>query len=1026
MKNIEHWLRAAFLLVVVLIGILPTKAQVETGDVMYVYQKDGNILSFLRDEIKEMSYSKEDTLGVSYDEVVSQLIAVGDSIYRIPLDQIDSISFVTPPTVLKADVKDLAPSLAQYVVDSKELTLYLSGSTPESLLPVVGSRVVLAERSFAGDVVSVTREDGLIVVKAAQVDLEDIFETYYAINVIDFEQDGTATTRGPGNLSASRALRSKSKDFYKTFKLKPFEIALNEELVSIFLPGDDESPVEASAYAQVQPTFTVKAWTVVNNGKQTNVSITGNFDLFEQIKFSGKAEYSHDFKLPKDAIDIPLGETFLFFYNSWGMVFKAAAELSIGMKWDQHFQATFDWSFNSKSKKLQAPKTSFKCVSADFDPEGSLRGSIQFGPFTEIGIKFVCTELARAALRAEGVLEFAGDFVLNNKTVHEASGETKLYEALKASKIEMNAAYNTSVQLSFLDAEQPIDLPWNNNYNLFTWHLVPEFQNTALEQRYGSPASAIGSVSMTKRSLIMPVEVGLKLFDKDGIPVSDWKSPNKYNGGTRHIEHQFDGLDAEDLYTVRPTVKLLFWDMLANPEAPIERNPFPVRIVSFEQTSSHYSKLQGYEYEGKNYFYKFNATTTVELNPEAQHVKDWGYVYHDIYGVDKKISCANQGSNPYADMRYAYYYNKSERTVELSPYVQYDDGNDIMVGKKMTFEVEYDLPVQIISFEQTGSAYSEAQDFFYEGIGYFYKFNATTSVELDNEEMNVRDWGYVYHDIYGVDKKISCANLGSNPYDDRRYAYYSNDSKRSVELSPYIQYIGEEDIQLGKKRTFPLVYSEQTQMEFVDLGLPSGTKWATCNVGANSPEEFGGYYAWGELTEQINYDSYKYRHHYIYPDPLYDYYKNLYKEVYGKEWNHSGGITVWEDIGANISGTEYDIATKYGGRMPTVEECNELVKNCKEDFIQINDVWVARLTGPNGNCILMPLAGYKDEYGRICSDGSNGSYTGAYWTSSIRLNDSGERIGFNDDYWAMALVVYQGFGTADWARFWGLPIRPVR
>ena len=75
--------------------------------------------------------------------------------------------------------------------------------------------------------------------------------------------------------------------------------------------------------------------------------------------------------------------------------------------------------------------------------------------------------------------------------------------------------------------------------------------------------------------------------------------------------------------------------------ADLERDPFPVRIVSFEQTGSHYSKEQGYEYDGRNYFYKFNATTTVELSEGAQNVKDWGYIYHDIYGEDKNISCAN-------------------------------------------------------------------------------------------------------------------------------------------------------------------------------------------------------------------------------------------------------------------------------------------------------------------------------------------------------------------------------------------------
>ena len=79
----------------------------------------------------------------------------------------------------------------------------------------------------------------------------------------------------------------------------------------------------------------------------------------------------------------------------------------------------------------------------------------------------------------------------------------------------------------------------------------------------------------------------------------------------------------------------------------------------------------------------------------------------------------------------------------------------------------------------------------------------------------------------------------------------------------------------------------------IDLGLPSGTKWACCNVGASAPWEYGGHYAWGETDVKSYYNN-----------DNYQYFKNL----------------KFVDIGSNISGTKYDVAFMKVGNawcMPT-------------------------------------------------------------------------------------------------------------
>lgn len=143
--------------------------------------------------------------------------------------------------------------------------------------------------------------------------------------------------------------------------------------------------------------------------------------------------------------------------------------------------------------------------------------------------------------------------------------------------------------------------------------------------------------------------------------------------------------------------------------------------------------------------------------------------------------------------------------------------------------------------------------------------------------------------------------------------------------------------------------------EYVDLGLPSGTLWATCNVGATKPEEYGDYFAWGE-TEP----------------------KDVFK------WSNysccDGSSDNVHDIGDNISGSEYDAAYKKWGNgwaMPSREQFEELYSNTSSEWIVINGVNGWNFTSSNGNSIFLPAAGEGDGYGiRLV-----GSY-GNYWTAS--------------------------------------------
>ena len=162
--------------------------------------------------------------------------------------------------------------------------------------------------------------------------------------------------------------------------------------------------------------------------------------------------------------------------------------------------------------------------------------------------------------------------------------------------------------------------------------------------------------------------------------------------------------------------------------------------------------------------------------------------------------------------------------------------------------------------------------------------------------------------------------------------------------------------------------------EYVDLGLPSGTLWATFNVGANVPEGYGDYFAWGEVQpkEVYNLSTYKYckGSHSSYTKYCYD---------SGDGYNgYSDTLTIIlaEDDAATVNwGEEW--------RTPTKEEWEELASNCAQIWTQQNGVNGFLLTANNGRSIFLPAAG--------CYSSSGLKYVGnrgGYWSSSLGLPDS--------------------------------------
>lgn len=215
----------------------------------------------------------------------------------------------------------------------------------------------------------------------------------------------------------------------------------------------------------------------------------------------------------------------------------------------------------------------------------------------------------------------------------------------------------------------------------------------------------------------------------------------------------------------------------------------------------------------------------------------------------------------------------------------------------------------------------------------------------------------------------------STPNDDKAcYLYFYNTSRMSV-----------------RERHFEYsVRAVLNNHKYVDLGLPSGLKWATCNVGASNREDYGEYFAWGETEPKSDYSW----------------------DTYFDNPSHDGvSFTKYDKGKKTVLDPEDDAAhVNWGGdwRMPTKAEVLELLSECIWGEMDENGVkgWLG--VGPNGHCIFLPYTGVHKTDGFF-----NIGESGYFWSSSLANSTS-------------SAISFDGWGFSTDSRKFGLAVRPVR
>ena len=237
----------------------------------------------------------------------------------------------------------------------------------------------------------------------------------------------------------------------------------------------------------------------------------------------------------------------------------------------------------------------------------------------------------------------------------------------------------------------------------------------------------------------------------------------------------------------------------------------------------------------------------------------------------------------------------------------------------------------------------------------------------------------------------------------------SGNTSAAAALAQIIQKLEDLKGSIGGGGTTP------STMEYVDLGLPSGLKWAKCNLGASKPSDYGDFYAWGEIAAKTTW-------------AVWEFYK--WMQSGQSEWKYITKYTIadgeteaiWYDSSGNFIGDNIttlvaadDAATQQLGspwRMPTVDEINELLDKCTWTWTTQDGVNGHQVDGPNGNAIFLPATGYISDLFII-----NRGDLGYYWSSSLSPSSHDASLFYFDSV------------NHAWAydhRRRGLSVRPVR
>lgn len=637
------------------------------NDAMYVYRNDGVINAFFKEEVDSMVYTHYDADSLYHSDWQAQLIYTSDSVYYIPLDVIDSISFVTPETKYASGVVKL-DELIPYLKSADGMTLSFENSLPSYLKPRIGDILLyenfdnpLFSQGFAGRVSSVDEN----IFSCDSVDLSDVYEQLFCFGLFTVVED----PQPQSGASKFRLVRKKAAGHVSSsIGLKGTVGSMN----SLYLSLDGTLNFDVRVITKITPL----------DPPYIDVSLTPSFTAALTGGIKGK--FSNNVLEKKVKVfGVPIPDTPFYIYVSSGPVIEPSLEASASVSTDVNFGFRLGLRYENGSWHPYGENVSRGFSAPEIS--GNIDGSVFTGIATEVGISSY-GEIMKFYMEKELGVELSAN--LNTDLLN-----SNKYEELSKAKVDLDFVGSISANAS-LKLSKMIKL--SGSFNLFsvdvginTWKLLPTFSTPKVSDTTVSSAKVTVAPS---ENLLFPVSIGIGLMNEDNdlkeckYLSPDYRLQKDCNSG--QYSYQFSKLNHSQEYIACPMVKWNGIDLIASPDKHFTLEPFEVQITSFKQIGLHYSPGEYYN-DGRYYDYKYDVAITVEIE-SLDGVSDWGYVYRDPYGNIKHISLMQYGTS-YTDTRYAYYRNEAKSTVCLYGYVKYQGDTEYYYNEPQEYSLEYSV-----------------------------------------------------------------------------------------------------------------------------------------------------------------------------------------------------------------------------------------------------------------------------------------------------------------------------------------------
>lgn len=584
-------------------------AQVQT-DNMYVYRNDGDFTVFPYAEVDSITFSTLDINGVKHAAVVVQEFWTCDSVYRIPLEVIDSIGFITPQTIINDDVFPLTESHIPYILRGDTLSFTMLSTTPKEMRPKKGNIVVseagctVFENGIIGTVVSIKESEEGFVYQCEKATLDDVYDQIVFCENTETSSEQVRSVSASGsrvkgdlpriNVGSELWNLSFEKEWeYSGTTLKVEGTGRGYCRLLICKLADKKNPLFAKFCISNNVLSTMK----LNANSQADIS-PEPYQIGRTIK-GGRISFPHP--LLRFIWLEPQVRLFSYFEENGNVDLDFTAHLN---RQDEVVLIYSDGEWKASQSANNQFGVDVASLKLDGQAEVGLMPEIKLslnGSATGIGVTGRFGIKQTAELKIDAIDYF----------------DTGTYEALKDSKTETYQTQSVS-----LFAESGLFSKETDRYSLnlrdsdrllMSRYLFPTFEES-FQYENGSEHS----VSITaNRDLLLPVTLNMAVYDEQDNLIQRSHDNDPYDGKNSGFTYAFKDLPKEKKLKAYPLVKLGDIEVRATPAIDVDR--CMAKIDEVKLTDALYV-ADGEQNTPANYFY-FDVSA---ISDDMQDVREWG------------------------------------------------------------------------------------------------------------------------------------------------------------------------------------------------------------------------------------------------------------------------------------------------------------------------------------------------------------------------------------------------------------------